>query len=277
MTASNISTVIKTLIAAALVTAASQSMARVITLNELNPPTPYAGPGGGHYWDGATLAGSYSNGGLTFPNFYNTTYSSWDGWAYSTTADQVTGNYTNQFSAITGTGFEGTGVYSVFYQNIYTPAPIIFDNPAVVNSIQITNTTYAALDMANGSGFSKKFGGTSGTDADWFKLTIEGKNGGVSSGTVDFYLADYRFADSGQDYIITQWTPVVLSSLGTIDELNFSLESTDVGIWGMNTPGYFALDQIDLTDAVVPEPVSAALIWGSIAAVALAVQRRHRR
>ena len=37
-----------------------------------------------------------------------------------------------------------------------------------------TNTTYTALSMLNGDGFAKQFGGASGTDADWYNITIEG-------------------------------------------------------------------------------------------------------
>jgi len=52
--------------------------------------------------------------------------------------------------------------------------------------------------MKNGTaGFAKKFGGTSGNDQDWFKMTAIGYNAaGDSVKSVDFYLADYRFDDN---------------------------------------------------------------------------------
>jgi len=69
---------------------------------------------------------------------------------------------------------------------------------------------------------------------------------------VDFYLADYRFEDNAQDYIIKTWQWVELSSLGEVDSLKFTLASSDVGAYGMNTPGYFCIDQV----YVSPETIS---------------------
>ena len=44
-----------------------------------------------------------------------------------------------------------------------------------------------------------------------------------------------------------QWTRVDLSSLVGARKLQFELESSDVGEFGMNTPAYFALDQVALS------------------------------
>ena len=66
-------------------------------------------------------------------------------------------------------------------------------------------------------------------------------------GVVEFALADYRFEDSASDYIVDQWTRVDLSSLVGARKLQFGLESSDVGEFGMNTPAYFALDQVALS------------------------------
>ncbi|MBM4092135.1 MAG: DUF4465 domain-containing protein, partial [Planctomycetes bacterium] len=138
-----------------------------------------------------------------------------------------------------------------------------------------TNTTYAALSMRDGDSFSKKFGGELGSDPDWFLLKISGLNaGGGVTGTVDFYLADYRFADNRQDFIVDTWTWVDLSSLGEVSSLKFDLSSSDTGDWGMNTPAFFAMD--DLVSA--PEPSTLALSCAGIAAAAAAwIVRRRRR
>jgi len=99
--------------------------------------------------------------------------------------------------------------------------------------------------MLNGDAYSKKFGGATDGDSDWFMLTITGKDvDGAVTGTVDFYLADYRAADSADDYIVDTWRYVDLTSLGKVKTLEFVLSSSDVGDWGMNTPASFALDTI---------------------------------
>ncbi len=225
---------------------------------------------------------TFSSGGATLGNTYTKKYSEhngggdfeydfWNGWAYSKETDTVTPGFGNQYSAITGSGAEGSSNYVVGYQP-YGEWSILFDDDEdfLGRGFFATNTTYAALDMTNGSAFSKKFGGTSGDDADWFKLTIQGWNGAASTGSVDFYLADFRFTDHSQDYILNSWAFVDLSGLGTLDKLTFGLTSSDNGTYGMNTPAYVAVDNV----GAVPEPSTVLLlISGGLGLCAL---RRHR-
>ncbi|MNY11013.1 hypothetical protein D3C86_1440190 [compost metagenome] len=126
--------------------------------------------------------------------------------------------------------------------------------------MQITNTTYAALSMKNGDSYGKKFGSPNGANGnpdgtngeDWFRLLIIGKDAqSTVTDTVVFYLADYRFADSTQDYIVDSWETVDLSSLGEIQFLEFELESSDKNSMGILTPAYFALDNITYGTASV--------------------------
>jgi hypothetical protein len=97
-------------------------------------------------------------------------------------------------------------------------------------------------------------------------LTITGKDSeGVVTGTVDFYLADYRFVDNSEDYIVDTWQYVDLTSLGEVKNLEFTLSSSDVGDFGMSTPAYFALDTIVDTPGVLPDmPYTEAGVNGFI-------------
>jgi hypothetical protein len=137
-----------------------------------------------------------------------------------------------------------------------------------VNSFQINNTTYAALSMLNGDGPARAFTTASN---DWFKLTIEGFDSADSSlGTVDFMLADYS---QGTEDLVEDWSLVDLSSLGTdVKSLKFGLTSTDNGEYGMNTPGYFAMDNLSVE--AIPEPSSVILLVAGFGGVAFF---RHRR
>ncbi len=185
----------------------------------------------------------------------------WGGFTYSDVNDTTTAGFGNQF-AVYGDGKDrsGSGVYGIGYIDAWNGInpTVSFASAVAVNGFYVNNTTYAALDMLTGSSFSKKFGGVSGNDEDWFKLTVQGFDAGSSSlGSVDFYLADYRFADNGQDYILNDWTFVDLSGLGSdVSSLKFSLSSSDTGGLGMNTPSYFAIDDMQ----AVPEPASVLLI-----------------
>ena len=98
---------------------------------------------------------------------------------------------------------------------------------------------------------AKKFGGPSGNDPDWFKLTVIGYNpAGDSVKSVAFYLADYRFSNHSLNYIVSKWTSVDLTPLGKINKLTFRLSSSDNGAWGMNTPGYVCLDNLKYEIAI---------------------------
>ena len=134
--------------------------------------------------------------------------------------------------------------------NTYGASVISFVNNGShqVEGIYVTNSTYAALSMKHGDTFAKKFGGDDGNDEDWFKLSVWGKIDGSETDTVEFYLADYRFADNEKDYIIETWQWLDLSTLGNVDSLLFSLSSSDDGMWGMNTPAYFCMDNMTILD-----------------------------
>ena len=204
-------------------------------------------------YNGADSAGGFSAAGLAFNNEYNPSYGSWTGWAYSNTTDVTTRGYLNQYSSFTGGGAVESDTYLVGYAYSGFSVPTITRDPSQVgpfSSLDITNTTYAALSMREGDSFgAKKFGGASGDDPDFFILTIEGFDAnGLSIGSVEFPLADFRFADQSLDYIVDVWSSVDVSSIGDATTLTFGLVSSDIGQYGMNTPGYFALDNIKFED-----------------------------
>jgi hypothetical protein len=139
------------------------------------------------------------------------------------------------YSCFAGHQLVNSSIFGVSYNlidfntNAVIPTEISFTVPAVPQSIWITNSTYAALTMKYGNSFSKIFGGVSGNDPDWLRLDIIGYNNSSITDTVHFYLADYRFTDNVQDYIIKEWTEVDLSSLGQVSKLDFVLASSDTG------------------------------------------------
>jgi len=212
------------------------------------------------YWNGSDESGGFASGSAYFNNNYNSTYDSWDGFAYSNITDTNTSGLDGQYNAIPGGGQNGSANYAIGFDPVAagfgTELPTMtVDSACTVEGFYVTNNNYAYYSMLNGDALAKKFGGDSGDNEDWFLLTIIGKDvGGVTSGTVDFYLADYRFADNSLDYIVETWEYVDLTSLGVVKSLEFSLSSSDVGEWGMNTPAYFAMD------TVVPEPATMALL-----------------
>jgi hypothetical protein len=207
------------------------------------------------YWNGSSkpLGTTFSSGNAVFQNKYDTAYGGYwkSGWAYSNKKDSTTAGYTNMYSARPAVGYNSSANYLVGQQG----AKIILNPTAagkVVNGFYITNSTYAAISMKKGDTFGKKFGGTSADDKDWFKLTVHKWLAGVmTNDSVDFYLADYRFTNNAQDYIVTAWQWVDLTSLGNVDSLKFTLSSSDVGTYGMNTPAYFCMDNFTTANSAV--------------------------
>ncbi|MBU2490613.1 MAG: DUF4465 domain-containing protein [Proteobacteria bacterium] len=198
------------------------------------------------FWNGSDLSGGFVSGGIHFNNAYDQDWGSWEGFAYANVSDRLTGEWSNQYAAITGAGLSGEGNYALSYVGWGGLPTVTLPQETVVAGTYVTNTAYAYWTMANGNAFAKKFGGEDGTDPDWFLLTVTGRNAaGAATGTVEFPLADFRSPDPAGDYILDQWTWLDLSSLGAVKTLEFGLTSSDTGDWGMNTPAYFALDNLN--------------------------------
>jgi hypothetical protein len=194
----------------------------------------------------------FTNGLAYFSCVYDTVYGGiWeDGFAYSDRTDSVTSGYTNQYSAKPAKGYNGSNKYAVASTGGGT-IKIHLSGTGIGNTVPgfyITNSTYAYNAMRDGYFNAKKFGGTTGNDPDWFKLTVKAYLAGVeSSDSVDFYLADFRSANK---YIVKDWQWVNLLPLGNADSLSFTLSSSDTaGGFGMNTPAYFCIDNFTVNDA----------------------------
>lgn len=208
------------------------------------------------------LPNSYDNGSISsdpiientvvFPRKYNLLYGGFmeKGFAVSNLTDITTSGYTNQYSAITGSGYN-SGNYAVYY-----PDTTINLHGYGLDSLKITNTTYAALSMRDGDFSGKKFGsvndangnpdGTNGDD--YFRVWIIANNSqGEKLDSTVFYLADFRFANSSDDYIVNTWKNLAIPFNNiSIYTLSFRFESSDNGTYGMNTPSYFAIDNLSI-------------------------------
>ena len=205
--------------------------------------------------NGSSGSGGFIENGVVFSNEYFSSNDYSIGFSVSNKTDKTTVGYGNQYSAYTGSGYNSSN-YGVF-----TPdGNISFAGQGVdLQSFKITNTTYAALSMKDGDpagqyAFAKQFGsinnakgnpdGTNG--ADYFRVwTIAHREDDAKIDSIVFYLADFRSTDNSQDYILDTWRNVDLTFLKeTVYKLSFRFESSDVGEYGMNTPAYFAIDNL---------------------------------
>ena len=201
------------------------------------------------FWNGSDGSGGFTSDGVHFNNLFDDTYGPyWEGFAFSNVADNTTPGFGNQYSAITGGGADGSSNYVVGYVGFLGTVPTItIPENGDLSGFYITNSTYAYFSMRDGDAIAKQFGGPTGTEQDWFLLTITGKDAdGNTIAEVEFYLADFRSDDSAQDYIVNEWTWVDLIIVSEARTLEFTLTSSDnsEGV-GMNTPAYFALDEFE--------------------------------
>lgn len=181
----------------------------------------------GHHVDNA----SYSTNAATFRNV-DYGYS-WAGFAFSAVSNVTVNWYTNQYAAIA----PRTSTYAVgFHSHWDNVAPeIAFAVPAAPRSVLLNNTTWAALSMRHGCAPARAF---SAGDTFILTLTACDADGQVLAAT-NHFLADFR---DGKTFIQTNWTELDLSWMPPgVASLVGTLETTDVGEWGANTPTYFAL------------------------------------
>ncbi|MDC1106921.1 DUF4465 domain-containing protein [Prolixibacteraceae bacterium] len=189
---------------------------------------------------------------------YSTIFPVWSGTIVTDNSDNATvGGVENQLNSAAGGDVTGNGKYAVGFSAVsggMAPAGSgdiefaldVAHAPQIINGCYVTNNTYVVHSIENGDQHAKKFGGKGGNDSDWFLLTAQGLNlEGEVIATTTFYLADYRFEDNSKDYIVKDWQWFDLTSLGEVAKVRFRLTSSDVGAYGMNTPAYFCIDNID--------------------------------
>jgi hypothetical protein len=231
--------------------------------------------------NGSAGNGDFQFSFLSLTNFYDAAWGSWSGFSISNVTDNTTAGWGNQYSAFTGSGLNSEN-YGVYYPDGTISMGNFADVDLTIDSFYVTNTSYAAISMRDGDAFSKQFGsiyaadgttvdGTNGED--FFRLWVIGESfSGSQKDSVEVYLADYRFSDNSQDFILDTWKKVDLTGFGfPVAVVKFKMESSDNGAWGMNTPAYFSLDNIfynvslglqekQLDISTYPNPVQDVLI-----------------
>ncbi|MGI9178814.1 MAG: DUF4465 domain-containing protein [Pirellulales bacterium] len=258
-----------------LAAAACSAAADVVDFEGLTvPPSGFFNGNPGTLSPGQSVSSPWTAGGVAFSNtfgidnFGGFDFEWWEGFSYSNVVNTTDPAFNNQYASYPGGGYQSS-TYAVPHTeyNDYRPA-VTLPVPTTVSGFRIANTTYAALTMQNGDqyGFSAPL-----PPGGWFATTAIGRLGPTTTGSATFYLADLRGASPPG--ILATWEWFDLSSLGTVDRIEFEFTGSDVGPFGLNTPRYFAFD--DLTVTAVPEP-TVAVIAASILIAAVVRRQRTR-
>jgi len=198
-----------------------------------------------------TNTSTFVSGDFKFENTYTiATWGSYStGCSYSNITDNTTTGSGNQYSNITGSGDASTQ-YGIV--NVTDKDRVFATNnmPFSPTSIKITNNTYTYLSMLNGDAFAVQFGDVSNPSGgeDSLVLSIYGLDANMQrTDSIIVYLADFT---NGNSFLMNTWTTVNLTSLGSVYGLDFGLISSDNGTFGMNTPAYFAMDNLQAVGMV---------------------------
>lgn len=140
--------------------------------------------------------------------------------------DLTHNTFNNQLEVPMGNGSKNFAV-------AYCPASLKFadEKARVVRSMLISPTTYLLAVETIGDGWAEKLTG----EDDWLTLHITADNGKT---------VDVEMARGGK--MLRGWKLIDLSSLGAVQTLTFSMEGSDTNEYGLKTPAYFALDDIEI-------------------------------
>lgn len=205
---------------------------------------------------GDEMVGSFVSGSYQFSNSYNTSYGSWSGFAYSNrTATDFSTITPDQYNSVVGHGYDNSGNFAVAFNSGEIK---VLNSPLTGDSIRglyITNSAYAANTIlyATDKDYAHKF-----AKGDWLKITFTGNHADGTEAKVDYYLADYRSAKEADHYCLDTWQWVDLRPLGEVTSISFSLDGSDSGQWGLNTPAYFCLDNFNGNRVVGEAAMQAA-------------------
>ena len=123
------------------------------------------------------------------------------------------------------------------------PVDMLFNDGRLYDpqSVYINLNSYTFYSVLLGDGYARAF-----TNNDELTLTIHGVAADETEKTVDVSLAS---CSNGDLTTARGWKFVDLTPLGTVNELYFTISTTDTGAYGANTPLYFCLDKLCVTPA----------------------------
>lgn len=181
------------------------------------------------------------------------------GFSYSNVVNTTTPGVGNQYAAFAGSGSNGSSNYLVGSSDTSLTAN------RQIQSIDIAPTTYTALAVRDGDDGGAGFAsGPLSESNGFFELVISGVDTDLE---IRVPFGDYR-GDIDIDPAPAFQT--IDTSILNTNTLTFTFDGSDQGSFGLNTPLFFAADNIAVA---VPEPGSLLLL--NLGALLIATRRRR--
>ena len=184
----------------------------------------------------------YENDTFRFEYFYNEEYAYWGGFACSNIKDTnpANGLFANQYAVFNDSAASGSKFLLYYYDSYNEPCDIVVKQQGVSLrdvKLNLTTYTYASITDEAINDFARAF-----VDGDYLKVVFTGMRGNEATGVVECYVVDFR---DGKRIMATDWTEYSLVNLGSdYNRVRVTIETTDIGEWGANTPLYIALDDL---------------------------------
>ena len=198
-----------------------------------------------------TISGDYSYGyvgdDLRFEYFYNDEFNYWGGFAQSKMydTDLANGLFENQYSVYNSKAKSGDNFLLYYYDSYSEPCDIVFKREGIrLQSLYLNLTTYTYASITNEdiNSFARVFG-----DGDYLKVVFTpllDAETVVADKAVECYVVDYR---DGKRKADIDWTKYDLLFDAEYYGVRVTIETTDVGDYGANTPLYIAMDDLFYT------------------------------
>ena len=183
----------------------------------------------------------YENDTFEFEYFYNEEYAYWGGFAQSKVkdTDPANGLFANQYAVFNDSAASGDNFLIYYYDSFNEPCDIVLKKPVHLSVVKLNLTTYTYASITNEAinDFASAF-----DEDDYLKVVFTGMKGNEITGVDECYVVDFR---DGKRIMATNWNEYSLVNLGSdYDRVRVTIETTDVGEWGANTPLYIALDDL---------------------------------
>ena len=183
----------------------------------------------------------FENEVFEFEYFYNEEYAYWGGFALSNVkdTDPANGLFANQYAVFNDSAASGENFLIYYYDSFNEPCDIVLKKAVHLSNVKLNLTTYTYASITNEAinDFARAF-----TDGDYLKVVFTAMKGNEVTGVDECYVVDFR---DGKRIMATDWTEYSLVNLGRdYDRVRVTIETTDIGEWGANTPLYIALDDL---------------------------------
>ncbi len=183
----------------------------------------------------------YTTEDIEFEYFYNEEFGYWGGFAQSKKfdADAANGLYENQYAVYNDSAATGNSFLVYYYDSYNEPCDIIFNKTVMLESVRLnlSTYTYASITDEDINTFARVF-----TDGDYLKVVftpLDTFETPIGPGT-ECYVVDYR---DGKRFIADDWQTFYLGTM-LYGNMRITIETTDVGEWGANTPLYICVDDL---------------------------------